>query len=522
MTTTSNYVVAGAGNVATYATDPLTGGLALNGPSGDYANLLNFWTSVSIPATVTGWNPGLTLSVTYSIQAGAGGPNGTYYYYVTGVTAQGETACSPAKPANPIVTGGAVTSVTLLQVPTFTDSRVTSRNVYRSKNAVSDTFDVLSKAPQLVGTIANNTTTTFVDNVPDASLGLFAPFVDTTTSYFLSGTTYVGNVIGTANYLGIGGPSAKNLGYYCFGFGTNNLTANAGGVRNVALGGDCLQFNTTGSANVGVGIHAGAGNTTGNNNISIGYSAAQTNSSGSQNIAIGSSALSNDSGTGNNTAVGYFAGTGQTSGNQNTYVGYRAGANISTGLTNVFIGYGAGSNGSAAACTGNSNTVVGSNSGAQLTGIGSHNTLIGASAGAALQAAYYNVAVGEQAGGNSTTGTNNVWLGYYAGKYATASNEFYVNNQDRTNTAGDKSLSLMSGVFAATAAAQSLAVNAVLAPLITTVAGLPAAAAGNKGFKAMVTDALSATPAFCSTTVGQGGGSAVVPVFSDGTIWRFG
>lgn len=60
------------------------------------------------------------------------------------------------------------------------------------------------------------------------------------------------------------------------------------------------------------------------------------------------------------------------------------------------------------------------------------------------------------------------------------------------------------------------------APLVTTVAGLPTASAANKGFKAAVTDADSATPAFCSTTVGHGGSTNIVPVFSDGTIWRFG
>ena len=300
-------------------------GTALTTPGGVAVNLLNFNNAVSVPGSVTGWNPGLTLSTTYSIQAGTGGPNGKYYYYITGVISTGlETACSPSEPANPIVTGGAVASVTLLQVPTFADSRITARNIYRSKSATSDTFDVLAKAPQLVGTISDNSTSVFVDSVADGSLGVFAPFVDTTSQYFYQNTVFLGNVTGTANYFGIGGPSSRNLGYYCFGFGSNNLTNNAGGVRNTAIGGDCLLSNTTGSANVGLGIHAGAGNTTGNNNISIGYTAAQYNATGSQNIAIGTLALTNDTGSGSNTVVGYSAGVGQTTGNQNTYFGYRA------------------------------------------------------------------------------------------------------------------------------------------------------------------------------------------------------
>ena len=47
------------------------------------------------------------------------------------------------------------------------------------------------------------------------------------------------------------------------------------------------------------------------------------------------------------------------------------------------------------------------------------------------------------------------------------------------------------------------------------VASLPAALAGTRG---MVTDAL--LPAFAAAVVG--GGTVVVPVFSDGTIWRVG
>ena len=487
-------------------------------PNGSNANMLNLSSAITIPGSIVGYNPGLTLGTTYSIQAGTGGPNGKYYYYITGATAQGETACTPAKPANPIVTGGQVASITLLQVPVFSDVRITSRKIYRSKDATSDGFDVLGKSPQLVGTISDNVTTVFIDSIPDSSLGIYGPFVDTTTQYFLQGTTYLGSITGTANYYGIGGPSARNLGYYCFGYGTNNLTNNAGGVRNVAIGGDCLQYNTTGSANVGLGIHAGAGNTTGNNNISIGYSSAQSNVSGSSNVSIGSSALSLDTGTGSNTSVGYFSGTNQTTGGQNTYLGYRAGANITTGLSNVFVGYNAGSNGSAGACTGNSNTVVGSNAGAALTGIGSHNTLVGSGSGQSLAAAYYNVGVGENTGYANTGGTNNIWLGYFAGRYATASNEFYVNNQDRTTTAGDKTLSLMYGVMGATAAAQSLTINAVIKPLYTTVSGLPSAATVGAGFKAMVSDAL--TPAFLSAVTG--GGTVVCPVFSNGTTWIVG
>jgi hypothetical protein len=49
-----------------------------------------------------------------------------------------------------------------------------------------------------------------------------------------------------------------------------------------------------------------------------------------------------------------------------------------------------------------------------------------------------------------------------AGYYETGSNAFYVDNQDRTNTAGDKAKSLMYGVFNAATSSQTLKVNAVM------------------------------------------------------------
>ena len=59
-----------------------------------------------------------------------------------------------------------------------------------------------------------------------------------------------------------------------------------------------------------------------------------------------------------------------------------------------------------------------------------------------------------------SSGDRNVGIGRYAGAYAASNDEFYVNNQDRTDTAGDQTLSLLYGTFAATATAQQLTVNA--------------------------------------------------------------
>lgn len=93
----------------------------------------------------------------------AGSPNGAYRYQITFVNAAGET------------TGGveftftaSSTHVSLSSVP-LGPSGTTSRKVYRTAAAGA------SGTEKLVGTIADNTTTTFDDNVADGSLGAVIP-----------------------------------------------------------------------------------------------------------------------------------------------------------------------------------------------------------------------------------------------------------------------------------------------------------------------------------------------------------
>jgi len=50
-------------------------------------------------------------------------------------------------------------------------------------------------------------------------------------------------------------------------------------------------------------------------------------------------------------------------------------------------------------------------------------------------------------------------VGYFAGNYETGSDAFYVNNQDRTNTSGDKTKSIIYGVMHATALSQAITFN---------------------------------------------------------------
>ena len=104
------------------------------------------------------------LSPYGTVTANAGNPNGTYTYMTTYVTASGETEGSPASAS--LVTGGAF-QVTVADIRTWWGRTVTSRKLYRTLTG--------GTAHKLLTTIADNTTTTFTDNVADGSLGADVP-----------------------------------------------------------------------------------------------------------------------------------------------------------------------------------------------------------------------------------------------------------------------------------------------------------------------------------------------------------
>lgn len=97
-------------------------------------------------------------------------PTGTYSYKVTNVTASGETEGGDVS-AN-------VTSVLfkidVTQIRTWWGRTVTSRKIYRTVAGGTQ--------HKLVGTISDNTTTTFTDNVADGALGVDCPTPATAVS----------------------------------------------------------------------------------------------------------------------------------------------------------------------------------------------------------------------------------------------------------------------------------------------------------------------------------------------------
>ena len=97
--------------------------------------------------------------------------NGAHRYLVTFVTANGETQAGIAS-ATVTVADKAVNGKVLVSSITLGGSAVTSRKVYRTL-AGGSTF-------YLLATVANNTDTTYTDNIADASLGVGAPSANTT------------------------------------------------------------------------------------------------------------------------------------------------------------------------------------------------------------------------------------------------------------------------------------------------------------------------------------------------------
>lgn len=83
--------------------------------------------------------------------------------------------------------------------------------------------------------------------------------------------------------------------------------------------------------------------------------------------------------------------------------------------------------------------------------VGTQNTSVGASSLQLLVGNFSNnTAMGWQSMNQLVGGANNVAYGAFSGKYELGSDAFYINNQDRSNTANDKAYSLLYGKFSVT------------------------------------------------------------------------
>ncbi|MDD4906658.1 MAG: hypothetical protein PHD39_10935, partial [Methylobacter tundripaludum] len=298
--------------------------------------------------------------------------NGTYTYMCTFVTADGETE-GRINSADVTVTN---TKVNLTNIPTSSDSRVIARNIYRKPAASATDVQPLKFLVQ----IADNTTTTYVDNIDDASLGVLVNRINTTGGQIYSNDNLVFSA-DTTN-LSIGWDSGYlGTAYACTAVGIHTMPDNYGH-RNSAFGMYALFSNTTGFHNTAIGTHALNFNLIGNDCVAVGYTALMNNTV-DQMTAVGSRAL-----------------TANTTGTHNTAVGYQALTTNDTGLNN---------------------TAVGHSSMMAVTG-GGYNTALGYNTLIAITTNNYNTAIGYQALKNVAAGSNNqnTALGYSAGELIVA------------------------------------------------------------------------------------------------------
>ena len=188
---------------------------------------------------------------------------------------------------------------------------------------------------------------------------------------------------------------------------------------------------------------------------------------------------------------------------------------ISHGLSGDFRSIALGDSALSHTTTGVQNTALGSVALIFVTS-GSYNTAIGRDALLQNVSGDSNTAIGVETL-SSALGSGNVGLGFYAGCYETGSNSLYIDNQDRTNTAGDKAKALLYGTFAATAAAQQLTINAGTITLngsAVTAASYAGAGTGLTGTAASLTAGNVTTNANLTGHVTSVGNAAVLGSFT--------
>lgn len=315
----------------------------------DVAGNMNF-ESVSEPTSLGSFAAALA-------GVGAGSvDNGLHYYAVVFVDANGGETGSYVSTYFPSVTVTDNTTdgkVQLTGIPVSSDPRVVSRKIYRTTaggNVYTTNY--------YLATIADNTTTTYLDNTADSGLD--------TSSYIYRKANTTASMFYFNNGLFL---QATDI--YHTALGIDALKVNTKGQSIVAIGGQALYANTTGTANTAVGIQALLNNSSGGFNTAIGESAMLGNETGSWNTAVGSYAMRTtignsmsyctavgrhalyglQSGDVGNTAIGVYAGR-NFGGNRNIFVGYNAGyiaSAIDVGDYNIFIGHYVGDNAAAGA-----------------------------------------------------------------------------------------------------------------------------------------------------------------------------
>jgi hypothetical protein len=277
----------------------------------------------------------------FTLASGSSLGVGLYYYRVVYVTALGETNTSG--PLTVTTTSGS-TTVNLTGIPTSSDPRVTARKLYRT--TVNNFID----NQRFLATINDNTTTTYTDTIPDASLPATSAqaYKVNTTSRYITTNGVQGMILdGNLTTLGLNAGAAI-------------ISANAASIRSVFIGASAGQSVTTGTSNTLIGGSAGGFLTTGGYNTLIGDLAGYVISNASSNVVIGAQTARHLTTGGNNTIVGTDSarvladGTTQfTQGTENTILGRSIRMSTITDTNSIVIGSQAWSLGSNTAVLGN-------------------------------------------------------------------------------------------------------------------------------------------------------------------------
>jgi hypothetical protein len=244
----------------------------------------------------------------------------------------------------------------------------------------------------------------------------------------------------------------------------NNLSEDENAGTTFAMGHyEPYLFNSASGANFFMGWQSGRSVTSGEGNLGIGPGALGALVDADNNLAVGWDSQKFNQHSANNVTVGEDAGknigtSGTTFVGNNAYFGYTAGYTNDTGIRNAGLGPLALYNN----LTGSHNVAIGY--AALYENLASENTVVGVDA---LRNTVngQNTVVGRSAGNTSTTGTRLVLIGYGAGYYETGDDKLFIDNRVRSDEADARVKALIYGVFAATTAAQSLAVNAALSVL---------------------------------------------------------
>lgn len=221
--------------------------------------------------------------------------------------------------------------------------------------------------------------------------------------------------------------NANISGHRNVAIGSFALLRNTHGANNIALGADALWYNTTGNYNIGLGLASLAENTTGSYNIALGVASLAKNASGIRNLAVGDHALATSAtgddniaigyqslytanGASKNIAIGYNAMQKTTTGSGNICIGENAKNQNTTGLNSIAIGYYAMNNGNESY-----SIAIGSQALYNASTVNGGNIAIGESASRNVSTGEGNVSLGYMALNKNTTGKQNVAIGHNAG-----------------------------------------------------------------------------------------------------------